>query len=132
MSDINADINNRWENGIEHHPESKELFKSLAEIDMKYGNDYFCWKSGGEGDNGEHLMYEMDIYFEQKDKIYKLKDVISEYTSQEVGGDWTEDLTHENGNYENTCSNFGKNFIGHKRRVICKARDNQTNELEDK
>jgi hypothetical protein len=26
--------------------------------------DYFCWKTGGDGDNGETLMYQMDAFFE--------------------------------------------------------------------
>lgn len=61
---VETDINKRWENGEEHHPKSVELFAALSEIDLKFGGDYFCWKSGGDGDNGEHLLYEMDIYFE--------------------------------------------------------------------
>ena len=61
---VERDINKRWEQGIDHHPKSKAMFKALADLDWKYGDDYFCWKSGGDGDNGEHLMYEMDIYFE--------------------------------------------------------------------
>lgn len=35
--------------------------------------------------------------------------------------DWTEDASHENGNYTNTCGTCGKTFIGHKRRVTCKV-----------
>jgi hypothetical protein len=38
-------------------------------------NDYadsFGWKVGGDGDNGETLMYEMDAYFEQKDRDEKI------------------------------------------------------------
>ena len=61
---IERNINTRWESGAEHHPKSVELFKSLSAIDFKHGGDYFCWKSGGDGDNGEMLMYEMDIHFE--------------------------------------------------------------------
>jgi len=34
---------------------------------------------------------------------------------------WPEDATHENGNYENRCMECDQSFIGHKRRVICKA-----------
>lgn len=64
---VELDINTRWEKGIAHHPKSVELFDALAKIDFKLGGDYFGWKSGGDGDNGEHLMYEMDIYFECKD-----------------------------------------------------------------
>lgn len=64
---IERDINKRWEQGIDHHPNSVELFKALERIDSQYGGDYFCWKSGGDGDNGEQLMYELDIYFECRD-----------------------------------------------------------------
>ena len=35
--------------------------------------------------------------------------------------DWQEDFKHENGNYQNECSQCHKWFMGHKRRVICKA-----------
>ncbi|NCU28735.1 MAG: hypothetical protein EOM85_03655 [Candidatus Moranbacteria bacterium] len=34
--------------------------------------------------------------------------------------DFTEDFELENGNYYCVCCNCGKEFIGHKRRVICK------------
>ena len=61
---VELDINKRWEQGIDHHPKSVELFNALSEIDFKYGGDFFYWKKGGDGDNGEHMMYEMDIYFE--------------------------------------------------------------------
>ncbi len=33
---------------------------------------------------------------------------------------WTEDFPHENGKYVNHCINCHKEFLGHKRRVICK------------
>jgi len=45
---VETDINKRWEQGIEHHPESIKLFDSIADIDFHHGGDYFCWKSGGE------------------------------------------------------------------------------------
>lgn len=57
----------RWEDGIPHHPKSEELMRFLALHDFKDMNDHFCWKMGGDGDNGESLMYEMDVFFEQKD-----------------------------------------------------------------
>jgi len=66
---INTDINDRWEKGVPHHPRSLELMKNLSAIDMAFGNDYFCWKTGGDGDSGEHMLYEMDIYFELQDKL---------------------------------------------------------------
>ena len=57
----------RWEAGIPHDPRSEELYKELADLDWKYGGDSFCFKSGGDGDNGEQLMYLLDMYFEKKD-----------------------------------------------------------------
>jgi hypothetical protein len=36
-------------------------------------------------------------------------------------GNWAEDNTHENGNYACHCVACKKQFIGHKRRVICKT-----------
>lgn len=57
----------RWGDGIEHHPKSIELMEFLKEIDWEIYKDHFCWKTGGDGDNGESLMYQMDAYFEAKD-----------------------------------------------------------------
>lgn len=57
----------RWEEGIEHDPRSELLYKRLAELDYEHG-DLFCFKSGGDGDNGESLMYLLDIYFEELDR----------------------------------------------------------------
>jgi len=67
---IETDITKRWEEGIEHHPDGEALYKAIAELDMKYGGDRFGFKSGGDGDNGEHLMYLLDIYFDKKDKEF--------------------------------------------------------------
>lgn len=64
---IETDQNVRWENGISHHSKSKELMKHISELDFFYMNDYFCWKMGGDGDNGEFLMYLMDMFFELQD-----------------------------------------------------------------
>lgn len=58
----------RWGDGVEHHPKSIELMNFLQAIDFNCYGDYFCWKSGGDGDNGETLMYQMDAFFESKDK----------------------------------------------------------------
>lgn len=72
---VETDINKRWEQGIDHHEKSEELYKKIADADWNYGNDYFCFKSGGDGDNGETLMYLLDIIFEQEDLENELKDV---------------------------------------------------------
>jgi len=57
----------RWENGEEHHPQTKILFKFLADYDREVGGDCFCWQYGGDGDNGEELMYHLDAWFDTKD-----------------------------------------------------------------
>lgn len=58
---------NRWEDGIEHHPMSERLMRFLSEHDFNDYDDHFCWKIGGDGDNGEALMYQMDAFFEMID-----------------------------------------------------------------
>ncbi len=68
LNGIETDINKRWESGARHHPESVKLMKAIECLDFAYNNDYFRWKVGGDGDNGESLMYLLDIYFESKDK----------------------------------------------------------------
>lgn len=64
---VNVDVNNRWENGIEHHPKSEEIYQQIADIDWLFGDDHFGWESGGDGDNGEALMYLLDIIFDLED-----------------------------------------------------------------
>lgn len=71
---IETDIQVRWEEGIDHHKKSLELMDALKHIDYYLGDDCFCWKIGGDGDNGENLMYEMDIYFEYLDKLKEKND----------------------------------------------------------
>ena len=58
---------NRWEEGIEHHPMSVRLMEFVAKHDFRDYGDHSCWKTGGDGDNGETLMYEMDAFFELLD-----------------------------------------------------------------
>lgn len=59
---------NRWEEGIDHHPMSVRLMEFLVEHDFYDYNDHFCWKMGGDGDNGEALMYQMDAFFEVQER----------------------------------------------------------------
>lgn len=59
----------RWGGGIPHHPMSLRLMKFLDDHDFKDYGDYFCWKVGGDGDNGETLMYQMDAFFELQDTL---------------------------------------------------------------
>jgi len=58
---------NRWEDGIDHHPMSIRLMEFLKQHDFEDYDDHFCWKSGGDGDNGEALMFQMDAFFELLD-----------------------------------------------------------------
>ena len=67
---VETDIGKRWEKGIDHHPKSKKLYREIATLDFKYGGDRFCFKSGGDGDNGEHLMYLLDIYYYKLDEEF--------------------------------------------------------------
>jgi hypothetical protein len=59
---------NRWEEGVEHHPTTERIIRFLAEHDLHDYDDYFCWKVGGDGDNGESLGYQLDAFFEMLDK----------------------------------------------------------------
>ena len=66
---------NRWEDGVDHHPKSEELMEFLSTHDFNDYNDYFYWKTGGDGDNGEVLMYQLDAFFEMKDAPMKAREV---------------------------------------------------------
>lgn len=59
---------NRWEEGIDHHPMSERIMAFLIEHDFSDYGDHFCWKKGGDGDNGETLMYQMDAFFEAMER----------------------------------------------------------------
>lgn len=58
----------RWEFGIPHHPMSLRLMSFLADHDFIDHDDSFGWNMGGDGDNGESLMFQMDAFFEMLDK----------------------------------------------------------------
>lgn len=64
-------IGERWEQGIPHDPRSEKIARGIAEIDFEECGDYFGWKFGGDGDNGETLMYLLDVLFERLDNITK-------------------------------------------------------------
>jgi hypothetical protein len=83
-SGVNKDIEKRWNEGTPHHKESIKLYKILKKIDHVYCDDFLNWKSKddgdastiwsseSDGDNGEMLMYALDLYFECKDAKEKL------------------------------------------------------------
>lgn len=65
--DLGLTSKKRWEEGIEHHPMSKRLMTFLSTHDWNDYNGYFDWHLGGDGDNGESLMFQMDAFFEYVD-----------------------------------------------------------------
>jgi len=65
---IETDIGKRWEDGVDHHPKAEELARIIGDLDYLFADDSFCFKFGGDGDNGETLTYLLDIFFEFKDK----------------------------------------------------------------
>ena len=72
---VETNITIRREKRINHNPQSEELVKSLAELDCKYGGDVFYLKVEGDEGNSEHLMYLLDIYFEQKKEEQKRRQI---------------------------------------------------------
>lgn len=70
---IETDTNIRWENGIEHHSKSIDTYELLETADWVFGGDYFCWKVGGDGDNGECLLFSLDVMFELLDKLNEVE-----------------------------------------------------------
>lgn len=64
---IEYDVNKRWESGTPHHPKSLQLMKRVKDLDWDLLKGYFDFRTGGDGDNGETLMYLLDIYFEETD-----------------------------------------------------------------
>ncbi len=73
---IETDINKRWEQGMDHHPEAIAAVKGMGDADFYLGGDSLCIKTGGDGDNGEHMAYLLSIYFEAKDKGLTIKDLL--------------------------------------------------------
>lgn len=55
----------RWGEGLPHHLMSERLMAFLKAHDEKDYGRVFDWRTGGDGDNGETLMYQMDAFFEK-------------------------------------------------------------------
>ena len=58
----------RWEQGIEHDPRSEEIVRAMARLDWEHYNGALDIRCGGDGDNGESMMYLLDYYFAEKDQ----------------------------------------------------------------
>ena len=64
---LGVQVDRRWEDGVPHHPEAERMFAMLKESDWAFGGDYFQWKHGGDGDNGETLMFSLSVLLELRD-----------------------------------------------------------------
>lgn len=54
----------RWEEGVDHEPEADALARLIGDMDFEHFGDSFCFKFGGDGDNGECLAYILDALIE--------------------------------------------------------------------
>lgn len=63
-----TDINERWEKGMDHHPMSKQFRDLVGDIEKEHGGDLML-DFGGDGDNGEDVLYLLDIMFETQQKL---------------------------------------------------------------
>ena len=69
MGLVGTDRTDRWSDGADHHPKSERLMRFMRLHDMRDFGSYFDWQVGGDGDNGESAMYQMDAFFEMLDKL---------------------------------------------------------------
>ena len=69
-----GDANRRWEEGVDHEDESVFLVLYMRGADVDYTADI---RVGGDGDNGEDLMYLLDCLFEKQMGQDELLDVIA-------------------------------------------------------
>lgn len=60
-------IDDRWKKGISHDPRSIAIAKGIAKIDENENGNSLDLRFGGDGDNGEELLYLLDLYFEDLD-----------------------------------------------------------------
>lgn len=58
-------VEQRWEKGVPHDPRSLALAKALRDADRDIGGDGLDLRFGGDGDNGEHLLFLLDDYFDR-------------------------------------------------------------------
>ena len=61
-----TEIERRWEQGVAHNLKSEKLAEEIARIDSA-NNDFFDLRFGGDGDNGEELLYILDIMYEAQE-----------------------------------------------------------------
>lgn len=64
---INVDLDQRWEDGVPHHPEAEQMARELAAVDRLYAGGCLDLGFGGDGDLGEVMIYLLDIVLELRD-----------------------------------------------------------------
>lgn len=64
-------LQERMKTGEIHDDRSVLLYEFISELDSNENGDTLGLTSGGEGDNGEILMYLFDCYFEKLDNTVK-------------------------------------------------------------
>jgi hypothetical protein len=57
----------RYDDGAEHHTKAVKLMEFLMDYDYQEMGDSLGWEVGGDGDNGESLLYALSVYFEYLD-----------------------------------------------------------------
>ena len=99
----------RWGQGVDHHDMSNALVRFLADHDFKNCNNYFGWKVGGDGENGETLMYQMDPFSEWLDKNkvkddaearYVVNDEVAVVYRPSYGSGWS---SHDSRSHKQNC-----------------------------
>lgn len=104
----NLKVRDRWSDGVDHEPESKALVELIADMDYLHFNDYFCFKLGGDGDNGEILMYIIDALIENGLIEIKIgrQSLADRYISQIINDPkpWNAAQQNERDGFEIPCS----------------------------
>lgn len=67
--DIGADLTQRWSSGTSHHPNSIELVEHISALDWAFNSGSFDFRTGGDGGNGEQLLYLLGLFFEREDHL---------------------------------------------------------------
>lgn len=65
--DQNPSPSDRWERGFDHDPRSEEIVRALDDLDWKFYDGHLDIRFGGDGDNGESMMYLLDWWFAERD-----------------------------------------------------------------
>lgn len=80
------------------------------------------WEAGESAlPDGQHKLYATPPAGERSTPAEPLKGWKLLKDSTHVERSWPEDASHENGNYSNCCCECGRQFVGHKRRAVCKV-----------